>query len=295
MHKPFNQKTLLKAGFFCAITLVSSQCFAASTYPEYEDQDTRALMEERLILSPEEIRQGKADISKYKANMQKRAIPRNFKSVIIVDPDNYDSAPVVNVVANFPSSISFFDITGEPWEVSEFMSGDKRVVNVVQSSKSSNLLWVTPQTIGGSTSVTLLLEGMRKTFTIMIQASTKVMNRDTVIRVSAMSNAAKKATFQKRVEEPKRGDELFLLKFFSGAIPLNKELIRELNVGSMGVRVWIARKVKTDAWNMVIKTRHRLLTPYQFSVMNEVYLIENPKPFLRLIVAGQSARLSTGI
>lgn len=261
----------------------------------YEDQDTRAVIDEQLILSDEEIQRIKRDTREYEKKMQQREIPRNYKSVIIVDPDNYSSAPVVKVVANFPSSISFFDITGEPWTVSEFMSGDDRIVNVKQSAKATNLLWVTPQTIGGSTSVTLLLEGMRKTFTIMIKASTKVMNRDTVIRVSALSNTAKKTTFTRRVEEPKRGDELFLLKFFSGAIKPDDSLVRELNIGSMGVRVWLARKVKTDAWNMVVKTRHRLLTPYQFSVMNEVYLIEKPKPYLRLLVSGQSSRLATGI
>ena len=151
---------------FLSVALVVGLTLFSLSFCSAEDTDETIIKDqfekskiELLPLSPEEIQAFKKRTFDTEQAIRNFPPPKMVSKTIRVSLAPGSEIPIVNVAADYVSSLVFYDITGQPWPVTSRTLGNDTYFDVNRVEvEPGNLLTVTPKTKYATTNCVITLQ-----------------------------------------------------------------------------------------------------------------------------------------
>jgi intracellular multiplication protein IcmK len=225
---------------------------------------------------------------------------------------------IINTVKGYPTAVSFFDGTGQPWPVEWDTNSDPAAVptgndcNVQQNgsgggggpsveaigflvctpAKGSNVLEITPMSVAPRGGLVVSLQGAPKPLTFLLMSGTATYDADLSVHVAGDGPNAHVATSDPEQDAPDTGAP-FLTGMLEGVPPADATPLSVEGVSPEDLRAWKL------GGNVYLRTVDTLLSPEWTASESEagttVYAVPDT-PVVLLSVNGQtvSAELKEG-
>jgi intracellular multiplication protein IcmK len=225
---------------------------------------------------------------------------------------------IINTVKGYPTAVSFFDGTGQPWPVEWDTNSDPAAVptgndcNVQQNgagagggpsveaigflvctpAKGSNVLEITPMSVAPRGGLVVSLQGAPKPLTFLLMSGTSTYDADLSVHVAGDGPNAQVATIDPEQGAPDTGAP-FLTGMLEGVPPADATPLSVEGVSPEDLRAWKL------GGNVYLRTVDTLLSPEWTASESEagttVYAVPDT-PVVLLSVNGQtvSAELKEG-
>jgi intracellular multiplication protein IcmK len=225
---------------------------------------------------------------------------------------------IINTVKGYPTAVSFFDGTGQPWPVEWDTNSDPAAVptgndcNVQQNgggggggpsveaigflvctpAKGSNVLEITPMSVAPRGGLVVSLQGAPKPLTFLLMSGTATYDADLSVHVAGDGPNAQVATIDPQQDAPDTGAP-FLTGMLEGVPPADATPLSVEGVSPEDLRAWKL------GGNVYLRTVDTLLSPEWTASESEagttVYAVPDT-PVVLLSVNGQtvSAELKEG-
>ena len=225
---------------------------------------------------------------------------------------------IINTVKGYPTAVSFFDGTGQPWPVEWDTNSDPAAVptgndcNVQQNgggggggpsveaigflvctpAKGSNVLEITPMSVAPRGGLVVSLQGAPKPLTFLLMSGTATYDADLSVHVAGDGPNAQVATIDPEQVAPDTGAP-FLTGMLEGVPPADATPLSVEGVSPEDLRAWKL------GGNVYLRTVDTLLSPEWTASESEagttVYAVPDT-PVVLLSVNGQtvSAELKEG-
>jgi intracellular multiplication protein IcmK len=224
---------------------------------------------------------------------------------------------IINTVKGYPSAVSFFDGTGQPWPVEWDTNSDPAAVatgndcNVQQNggggggpsveaigflvctpAKGSNVLEITPMSLAPRGGLVVSLQGAPKPLTFLLMSGTSTYDADLSVHVAGQGPNAQVAAVDPELDAPDTGAP-FLTGMLEGVPPADATPLSVAGVSPEDLRAWKL------GGNVYLRTSDTLLSPEWTASESEagttVYAVPDT-PVVLLSVNGQtvSAELKEG-
>jgi intracellular multiplication protein IcmK len=222
---------------------------------------------------------------------------------------------IINAVKGYPTAVSFFDSTGQPWPVEWDTNSDPAAVatgndcNVQQNggggpsveaigflvctpAKGSNVLEITPMSVAPRGGLVVSLQGAPKPLTFLLMSGTSTYDADLSVHVDGPGPNAQVADIAPLQDAPDTGAP-FLTGMLEGVPPADATPLSVEGVSPDDLRAWKLGN------NVYLRTSDTLLSPEWTASEAEagttVYALPDT-PVVLLSVAGRtvSAELKEG-
>lgn len=177
---------------------------------------------------------------------------KNTTGLVSLEPG--EPSPVIDVSPSVASVIGFYDASGAPWPINQFVVGDSNGFQTVRLGENSNNLTISPQKRIGYTNVVALLKDEDKPVTIRVRISETEVNHRHDIQVmklgpfAEVNNAVVPSA--KTVEEA--GSSSLLAALSGVDIPSDAT---DVPVEGVDARGWLMSE------SLYLRSRHALLSP----------------------------------
>ena len=170
--------------------------------------------------------------------------------MVSLDPGS--KPPLVRVAPGIASAIGFFDATGAPWPIHQFVVGDGANFEIIQLGENSNSLTISPLARVGQTNLVISLKEEATPLVLKVGISSETVHYQLNFQITRLGPAP----------DPSRpGPDQQL------PLPDNQDLLKAL-AGTFApeeaMKLPIAG-VKADGWvkgeDLFIRTRYQLLSP----------------------------------
>lgn len=223
-----------------------------------------------------------------------RPEPEGRMETGLVSLEPGEDAPVLTLSTGIASIVGFYDATGAPWPVSQYVLGDGKDFQVIQLGEKANNLSVTPLVPVGWTNLIAVLEGEDKpvVMRLNISESSADYRRDIqVMRIGPNADVNTASMMSpdgqaRTMEEIREAGTSLLVSALSG-VDMPKDS-REVRVLGVSARAWLTGD------DLVIRSSNALLSPSWHASMSgpdgtRVYTIK-PTGTALFSVSGQIVR-----
>ncbi len=170
--------------------------------------------------------------------------------MVSLDPGEKPS--IVMVAPGIASAIGFFDATGAPWPVTQFVVGDSANFEILQLGENSNSLTISPLARGGETNLVISLHEEPTPLVLKVVVSSETVHYQVNFQITRLRPSSETANVGREDEFPMPGNK-DLLKALAGTF-VPEEAITVVLEG-----------LKAEAWvkgdNLFIRSRFVLLSP----------------------------------
>lgn len=166
-----------------------------------------------------------------------------------------EEPPVLNLAEGIATAVNFFDSTGQPWPVTQYVLGSEKF-QVIQLGRGSNSLTLSPLTPVGWGNVVVRLEGLDKpvSMSLLVSNTTADFNRN----IQVMQPGPRAVV---PPPPPPRGEAVageagnrMMMKVVEGVdIP---DEARAVPVGGVEAKAWLLGE------ELYVRSRHRLSTQF---------------------------------
>lgn len=226
--------------------------------------------------------------------MLERPEPQGRMETGLVSLEPGEDAPVLTLSPGIASIVGFYDATGAPWPISQYILGDGNDFQVIQLGGQENNLSVTPLVPVGWTNLIVVLEQEDKPVVLRLNISPQNADfrRDIqVMRIGPNADVNTASTMSpggqaRTMTELRQAGGSLLVSALSGVdMPENS---REVRVTGVTARAWLAGD------QLIIRSNHALLSPSWDSSMSgpdgtRVYTMK-PTGTVLFSVSGQIIR-----
>ncbi|MCY4307716.1 MAG: hypothetical protein OXC57_05495 [Rhodobacteraceae bacterium] len=184
--------------------------------------------------------------------VSKRPEPNPLIDFQLVSLEPGREPPVVRVTPGIASAVGFFDATGTPWPVNQFVVGDGTNFEILQLGDQSNSLTISPLARVGQTNLVIALKGEATPLVLKVEISSETVHYQVNFQITRPGPEV-------RISNPDPADHF--------PIPGNQDLLKAL-AGSFSEEE--ASRVELDGINatgwikgeeLFIRSRHVLLSP----------------------------------
>lgn len=196
-----------------------------------------------------------------------------------------ETPPQLTVSPGIASVIGFYDVTGQPWPIDQYILGDGKNFQVVQVGKDASSIAITPLRGFGWTNVIIALKGEAKPVVMNVRVSDNQVQyrHDVQIMTSGPNAKPNMANSDSTVEE---AGSPTLLNVLSG-VDLPKSAV-PVRVDGVDARAWLIGK------KLYIRSKNPMLSPSWLASMSgpdnvRVYMID-PGPVALFSVNGTIVR-----
>ena len=258
---------------------------------------------------------------RYQANQQAAEQAGTASAIPASREVNVSFAPgiaisIINTAKGYPSAVSFFDSTGQPWPVEWDTNSDPAAVPtgndchvqqnggaggpsveaigflVCTPAKGSNVLEITPMSVAPRGGLVVSLQGAPKPLTFLLMSSTSSYDADLSVHVAGPGPNAAVADVDPEQDAPDTGAP-FITAMLEGIPPADATPLSVSGVSPDALRAWRLNG------NVYLRTTYTLLSPEWTDSESEagttVYAVPDT-PVVLLSVDGRtvSAELKEG-
>ncbi|WP_027234540.1 DotH/IcmK family type IV secretion protein [Leisingera caerulea] len=242
-------------------------------------------IENNFPMTPEMVRKFR-DI--YEANQRallEREEPDARVDAGFISLEPGETPPVLTLAPSIASVIGFYDVTGQPWPITQYVVGSGQDFEVIQLGEQANNLAMTPLTKVGFTNLVVMLKGQAKPVVMRVGISNETAHFRHDIQIMSQGPNAKINTAVASDSVTEAGSEL-LLSFLAGVdIPTQAKPVAIQGVDARG---WLMGE------KVYLRSKHPLMWPAHTNAMSGpdgIRVYEIPRSFTALFsVAGQMVR-----
>lgn len=251
-------------------------------------------IQEAFPMTPEMIQRYREIFAENQRAMLEREEPRGSIETGLISLEPGEEAPTLTLAQGIASVVGFYDATGAPWPVDQYVLGDGDDFQIIQLGSNANNLSVTPLTPVGWTNLIVMLEGEDTPVVARLQISdnTTDYRRDIQVMRNGPNAEINTATQdspegrERQMQTVRDAGNSLLVSALSG-VDLPDDA-RELTVTGVGARAWLVDD------QIVLRSNDALLSPQWTSSMSgpngtRVYVIEEA-PMALFSVSGQIVR-----
>ena len=233
--------------------------------PPEKVEGFRAAIEQVFPMNPEMIKRYREITRKIEQAIQEKPEPREKTSVNLISLEPGERAPLINVSPSIASVIGFYDLTGAPWPVTQYLLGDNQKFQAAHlgenpDEKSHNLVLTAGARIG-FTNLVVALEGHDKPVSIRININENVVDFQFDIQVMHPGPAARinSATPELTETVTEAGDSLLLAAMSGVDLPADARKVEVIGVDARG---WLVGN------DLYLRSPNALLSPRSTGAMS---------------------------
>lgn len=242
-------------------------------------------IEQNFPMTPEMVRRYRQIFDENQRALLERAEPDARVDAGFISLEPGETPPVLTVASGIASVIGFYDVTGQPWPITQYVVGSGENFQVIQLGETANNLAITPLTRVGFTNLVVVLQDEPKPVVMRVGISENNAHyrHDIQIMSQGPNAVINTAVSENRVTEA--GSELLLSFLANVDIP---DAARSVQVQGVDARGWqIGDKV-------YLRSRHPLMFPSHTAALSGpdgIRVYEIPRSFTALFsVDGQMVR-----
>jgi intracellular multiplication protein IcmK len=242
-------------------------------------------IEENFPMTPEMIRRYRDIFDANQRALLERDEPAAQVDAGFISLEPGETPPVLTLAPGIASVLGFYDVTGQPWPISQYVVGSGENFQVVQLGEDANNLALTPLTKIGYTNLVVVLKDEAKPVVMRVGISedTAHFRHDIQVMREGPNAATNTAVATSSVTEA--GSEM-MLAFLSG-VNIPSEATR-IAIQGVDARGWVMGE------NVYLRSKHPLMWPAHTNALSGpdgVRVYEIPKSFTALFsVDGQMVR-----
>lgn len=242
-------------------------------------------IEESFPMTPDMIRRYRKIFDENQRALLEREEPTARVDAGFISLEPGETPPVLTVASGIASVIGFYDVTGQPWPITQYVVGSGDDFQVIQLGENANNLAITPLTRVGFTNLVVVLKDEPKPVVMRVGISEEAAHYRHDIQIMSQGPNAKVNTAVSDGSVTEAGDET-LLSFLAGVnIPSDA---RRVSVQGVDARAWILGE------RVYVRSKHPLMWPAHSSALSGpdgVRVYEILKSFTALFsVDGQMVR-----
>ena len=128
-------------------------------------------------MTPEMIKQFRAILEAQERAAKERPAPKTDSSSRLISLEPGQQIPELFLSPSLASVVSFFDATGQPWPITQFVTGDSANYQVVKlGDETGHALTMLPLTRVGFTNMIVMLQGSSRPIAINVNVSESVQD-----------------------------------------------------------------------------------------------------------------------
>lgn len=241
-------------------------------------------VEQNFPMTPEMIRKFREIYDANDRALNERAEPEAKIDTGFISLEPGQAPSEIGVAPGIATVIGFYDVTGQPWPVEQYVLGSGENFQVLQLGETSNNLAVTPLKRFGWTNLIVVMKGQAKPVVMRVNISEQVAHyRHDVQIMDHGPNAVVNTAGQRVITEA--GDGVLMAALAGVDLPSNAKTVRIVGVEA---RAWQVGE------KLYVRSKHALLSPSWLSSMSgpdgvRVYEIK-PGPVALFSVDGQIVR-----
>ncbi|MEP4209470.1 DotH/IcmK family type IV secretion protein, partial [Marinobacter alexandrii] len=128
-----------------------------STITEEKIEGFNESIEQVFPMTPDMIRQYRQIFEENQDAVLERVEPETTSDAGIVSLEPGEEAPTLSLAPGIASVVGFYDASGQPWPVAQYVIGSGDQFQIIQLGKDANSLTVTPLTRVGWTNLVIML------------------------------------------------------------------------------------------------------------------------------------------
>ncbi len=160
--------------------------------------------------------------------------------------------PVVRVTPGIASAIGFFDVTGEPWPVNQFVVGDGTSFEILQLGENSNSLTISPLARVGQTNLVISLKDEATPLVLEVKISSETVHYQVNFQITRLGPTTKRANHEPADSFSLPGNQ-DLLKTLAGTF--SPEEAQSITIEGIKAEGWVKGE------DLFIRSRYALLSP----------------------------------
>lgn len=159
------------------------QYFDHSTVNQQQIDAYNQIMRSQMPMTPEMIRRSIALYDEVQRAMLERSEPEIISDSGVMTLEPGEAPPTIYLSANIASIVGFYDSTGQPWPIKQYVMGSGGQFQVIPLGDGANSITVTPLVPVGFTNLVLTLEGEPKPVTVNLKVSQTVVHQRRDIQI----------------------------------------------------------------------------------------------------------------
>ncbi len=209
-------------------------------------------LESIFPMTPEMVDKFLAAYFENEVAISNRPEPNPLIDFQLISLDQGREPPVVRVTPGIASAVGFFDATGTPWPVNQFIVGDGTNFEILQLGDQSNSLTISPLARVGQTNLVISLKGEATPLVLKVEISSETVHYQVNFQITRPGPEARISNPDPADHFPLPGNQE-LLKALAGTFPEEEASRVELDgINAMG---WVRGE------ELFIRSRHVLLSP----------------------------------
>jgi len=184
--------------------------------------------------------------------VSKRPEPNPLIDFQLVSLEPGREPPVVRVTPGIASAVGFFDATGTPWPVNQFVVGDGTNFEILQLGDQSNSLTISPLARIGQTNLVIALKGEATPLVLKVEISSETVHYQVNFQITRPGPEARISNPDPADHFPMPGNQ-DLLKALAGSF--SEEEASRVELDGINATGWIKGE------ELFIRSRHVLLSP----------------------------------
>jgi len=184
--------------------------------------------------------------------VSKRPEPNPLIDFQLVSLEPGREPPVVRVTPGIASAVGFFDATGTPWPVNQFVVGDGTNFEILQLGDQSNSLTISPLARVGQTNLVIALKGEATPLVLKVEISSETVHYQVNFQITRPGPEARISNPDPADHFPMPGNQ-DLLKALAGSF--SEEEASRVELDGINATGWIKGE------ELFIRSRHVLLSP----------------------------------
>ncbi len=209
-------------------------------------------LENIFPMTPEMVDKFLATYFENEVAITNRPEPNPLIDFQLVSLESGREPPVVRVTPGIASAIGFFDATGTPWTVNQFVVGDGTNFEILQLGEQSNSLTISPLARVGQTNLVISLKGEATPLVLKVVISSEVVHYQVNFQITRPGPEARISNPDPAEHFPLPGNQE-LLKALAGSF--SKEEASRVELDGINATGWVKGE------ELFIRSRHVLLSP----------------------------------
>ena len=216
-------------------------------------------LEENFPMTPDMVRRYRDVFEANQRALLEREVPKARVEAGFISLEPGEAPPRITVAPGIASVIGFYDVTGQPWPITQHVLGAEEDFQVIQLGGDSNNIAVTPLKRVGFSNVVVMLKDQPKPVVMRIEVSNaEAQDRYDLQILSAGPNA--NANTAAEALSVREAGSRTLLSVLSGVdIPTGS---KPVSVQGVDARGWVIGE------NLFLRSKHALLSPQWLSSMS---------------------------
>ena len=216
-------------------------------------------IEQSFPMTPEMLRRYRDIFEANERALQERATPEAQVDAGFISLEPGEVPSQITVAPGIASVLGFYDMTGQPWPIDQYVLGSGADFQVAQLGLGSNNVAVTPLARFGTTNLVIVLKDQPKPVVMQVRISEEKAHYRHDVQIMAAGPNASQNTAARDSHVTEAGSQILLAALSGVDLPASARSVR---IDGVDARAWKVGE------RLFIRSKHALLSPSWLSSMS---------------------------